>query len=141
MCNDQLPDPLHYFSLIFSDIYGTDGVDDLQLQERYLDQCLQCLTDDGWLVLNCWKEHLGDASILPILKQRFNDVRTCVTQSGNWVILAGRKRARERDRHLRERKIALVGAAWTVAAHIKDEHVEKAKKNVKRWFGDDEELT
>jgi len=36
---------------------------------------------------------------------------------------------------------ALVGAAWTVAAHIKDEHVEKAKKTVKRWFGDDEDLT
>lgn len=34
---------------------------------------------------------------------------------------------------------ALVGAAWTVAAHIKPEHVEKAKKTLTRWFGSADE--
>mgnify|MGYP001948150865 CR=1 FL=1 len=32
---------------------------------------------------------------------------------------------------------ALMGAAWTVAAHIKDEHAAKAKQTVQRWFGGD----
>ena len=31
---------------------------------------------------------------------------------------------------------ALMGALWTVAAHIKDEHKEKAREQLKRWFGE-----
>jgi len=32
---------------------------------------------------------------------------------------------------------ALAAAAGVVSAHIKDEHVSKAKETIKRWFGDD----
>ena len=32
---------------------------------------------------------------------------------------------------------ALVGALWTVAEHIKEEHVEKAKATVSEWFNDE----
>ena len=31
---------------------------------------------------------------------------------------------------------ALAAAAWTVAAHIKDQHVEKARQKLEQWFGD-----
>jgi len=34
---------------------------------------------------------------------------------------------------------ALAAAAGTVSAHIKDEHVAKAKETVKQWFDDDDE--
>lgn len=90
------------FDLIFSDIYGAEGVDDLQLQERYLDQCLARLSEDGWLVLNCWREHRSQPDFLQTLKQRFADVRVCMTQSGNWVILCGRQSAKTSDKQLRQ---------------------------------------
>jgi len=90
------------FDLIFSDLYGAEGVDDLQLQERYLDQCLACLGPDGWLVLNCWREHRSQTDFLQTLKQRFIDVRVCMTQSGNWIILCGRQRAKISDKQLRQ---------------------------------------
>lgn len=76
------------YDLVFSDIYDASGVDDLQLQERYLDQCRHVLTPDGWLILNYWSEHQGDTEILTALRERFADVRVCTLQSGNWIILA-----------------------------------------------------
>lgn len=90
------------FDLVFSDIYGADGVDDLQLQERYLDQCFECLSDGGWLVLNCWREHRGEADFIEVLKERFADVRMCLTQSGNWILLCGRRQAKLSDKQLRQ---------------------------------------
>jgi len=90
------------FDLIFSDIYGAEGVDDLQLQERYLDQCLACLSHDGWLVLNCWREHRSQTDFLDTLKQRFLEVRVCMTQSGNWVVLCGRQSSKFSDKQLRQ---------------------------------------
>lgn len=33
---------------------------------------------------------------------------------------------------------ALLGALWTVAAHLKTEHTEKAREKLKEWFPDDE---
>lgn len=90
------------FDLIFSDIYGADGVDDLQLQERYLDQCLACLNRDGWLVLNCWREHRSQSDFIQTLQARFAEVRVCMTQSGNWIILCGRQLPKLSDKQLRE---------------------------------------
>lgn len=31
---------------------------------------------------------------------------------------------------------ALVGALWTIAEHVKDEHVAKAKRKLVEWFGE-----
>lgn len=86
-CNTTNHQPIN-FDMIFSDIYGSEGLDDLQLQEHYIDQCQQLLTPDGWLILNCWKEHRGDAALLSLLKERFNSISMCTTQSDNWVIIA-----------------------------------------------------
>lgn len=91
------------FNIIFSDIYGPDGIDDLQLQERFIDQCLHSLTANGWLVLNCWKNHRNDSDILPLLRDRFAYVGECNTQAGNWVILACRQAPRAGQNQLRER--------------------------------------
>ena len=102
--NDYLQNnPPADFDIVFSDIYGSDGVNDLQLQERYLDQCGDCLSNDGWLVLNCWQQHRSEAAMMRYLKTRFADLRVCSTQSGNWVILAGRKKATTNDKQLRQK--------------------------------------
>lgn len=75
--------------IIFSDIYGADGLDEQQLQPDFIDECYYRLKPEGWLVLNCWRDHRGTEA-LQLLKTMFVDVRSCQTQSGNWVILAGR---------------------------------------------------
>lgn len=77
------------FDFIFSDIYTGDGVDDLQLQETYLDMCRECLNHQGWLVLNCWREHQADQDLIKVLRSRFSQLYSCTTQSGNWVLFAG----------------------------------------------------
>ena len=77
--------------ILFSDIYLGDGVDSQQLQPSFVDQCYAQLTDNGWLVLNCWKEHRSETFMLDTIKAYFTDVRICTTQSGNWIIFAGKK--------------------------------------------------
>ncbi len=75
--------------IVFSDIYSADGLDEQQLQPDYIHYCFQRLKPGGWLVLNCWRDHQGNTAI-GILKSMFADVRSCITQSGNWVVLAGK---------------------------------------------------
>lgn len=81
----QPPEKHH---LIFSDIYGADDVDTLQLQERYLDQCQQHLHSKGWLVLNCWRHHQRDSDLLELPQSRFRQLAFCNTQAGNWILMA-----------------------------------------------------
>lgn len=81
------------FELVFSDIYGADEVDDLQLQERYIDQCRQHLHPQGWLILNCWRSHRSNSDVLGLLKSHFRFVGACNTQAGNWVLIASNQTA------------------------------------------------
>lgn len=101
--HNVLSDTPEYYDLIFSDIYNAHGIDDRQLQDSYLDQCQQALNQDGWLVLNCWREHSGEAAILSALTDRFAEVRVCTTQSENRIILAGMEAVKDSDKQLRER--------------------------------------
>jgi len=88
--------------IIFSDIYGADGLDEQQLSEDFLSQCHQRLKPEGWLVLNCWREHQrGDS--LESLRRLFPDIRGCTTQSGNWVIFAGKRANNESGKQLKSR--------------------------------------
>lgn len=91
------------FDLIFSDIYGPTGLDELQLQERYIDQCYHCLNDHGWLILNYWSEHRGKNETLNLLRTRFSQVKTSSTQTGNWVILASRQPQHTSNKQLQDR--------------------------------------
>lgn len=84
----QRNEPCDY-DLIFSDIYTGEGVDNLQLQESYLDMCNQCLSPNGWLVLNCWREHQSEQDLIEVLRSRFSKLYCCTTQSGNWILFAG----------------------------------------------------
>lgn len=74
-------------NIIFSDIYGADGLDDQQLGEEYIRLCAERLKSGGWLVLNLWREH-QDANTMELLLPYFGTLYGCHTQSGNWVVLA-----------------------------------------------------
>lgn len=105
---DNASDYLHQqadeaFDLIFSDIYGAEEVDGLQLQEVYLDQCQQHLQPQGWLTLNCWRHHRHNSDVLELLKSRFRFVGACHTQAGNWVLIASNQAPLPSKKILRER--------------------------------------
>jgi spermidine synthase len=76
--------------LIISDIYTADGLDEQQLAPGFLSACADRLKPDGWLVLNCWRDHQG-SDVIRALSDHFSDIKSCTTQSGNWVIYAGKR--------------------------------------------------
>ncbi|NRD75414.1 spermidine synthase [Shewanella sp. VB17] len=76
--------------VIFADIYGADGVDESQLSECFIKNAAAMIKADGYLVLNCWKEHSQNRTLLSLLQLHFDDVRACLTGGGNWVVLASK---------------------------------------------------
>ncbi|MDD5393672.1 MAG: methyltransferase domain-containing protein [Thiothrix sp.] len=76
--------------VLFADLYHATGVDEVQLRADFIARCAETLKADGWLVLNCWNEHREDAVLREALRQHFVDIRTVLTSSRNWVILAGK---------------------------------------------------
>lgn len=77
--------------VLFSDIYGEEGLDLQQTQSWFIARCAELLEDNGWLVLNCWQHQRGDRALRAALLAHFEDVRACSTVEGNWVVLAGKK--------------------------------------------------
>lgn len=74
--------------LMISDLYLADGADRQQLQEIFLDRCLDHLAPGGWLVLNLWREHREQLLWLHQLKQRFPTLLHHTTKDGNWILWA-----------------------------------------------------
>ena len=79
--------------ILFSDMYGAEGLDLQQTQPWFLQRCHESLKPDGWLVLNWWNQHRGEKEMLGALCELFVDVRVCTTQEGNWVVFAGKKQS------------------------------------------------
>jgi len=75
------------FDLIFSDIYLATGMDLQQATVKFIDDCQQCLAQDGWLILNFWQVHRR-LDLIPLLNARFAQVWTNSIGNDNWVILA-----------------------------------------------------
>lgn len=97
----QQPQP-RKLDLILSDIYSAEGLDEQQLLPEFLSRTREILKSDGWLVLNCWREHqTGDA--LQHLKSLYADVWSCTTNSGNWVLLASRSSNHRSGKYLKNR--------------------------------------
>lgn len=86
--------------LIFCDLYGPDGLDEQQLEPQFIERCYDLLSDDGWLVLNCWQNHRGEAEGLRSLMDWFPEIKVCSVPGGNWTILAGK-----RDQNLSSKKL------------------------------------
>jgi spermidine synthase len=77
--------------VIFADIYSDKGVDKQQLSTQFIEQTKHLLKTDGFLVLNCWKEHSRDLQLRDTLHAHFNQVFACLTGGGNWVVFATNK--------------------------------------------------
>ena len=77
--------------VLFSDMFSDEGLDLQQTQPWFIERCAQLLNNDGWLVLNCWRQHRGEREMIDALKLHFVDVRACATVEGNWVVLAGKQ--------------------------------------------------
>ncbi|WP_430460857.1 spermidine synthase [Thalassolituus sp. LLYu03] len=92
--------------LLIADLYLADGLDPLVLQPDFLKACAGHLSDDGWLVLNLWKEHREQTDCLAHLKALFPLVLQTTTSDGNWILHASRAAAASKD-GARERAKAL----------------------------------
>lgn len=77
--------------IFFSDIYDAEGMAPQYFEPWYIEACAAMLSDDGWLVLNCWDEHRGDHHTLHALTENFAQVFTCTVSTGNWIIMASKK--------------------------------------------------
>ncbi|TCK08596.1 spermidine synthase [Marinobacterium mangrovicola] len=76
--------------ILFSDLYGSDGMDEMQLDPDFIERCAELIKADGWLVLNCWREH--ESSELPnLLSTWFTELLSVRTSDGNWVLFAGKQ--------------------------------------------------
>jgi spermidine synthase len=62
-----------------------------QLTSQFIEQTKSLLKTDGFLVLNCWKEHSRDLQLRDTLHEHFNQVFACLTGGGNWVVFATNK--------------------------------------------------
>lgn len=76
--------------LIFTDLFSDSGMQHLQLQQEYLQQCFSLLTDQGVLVLNLWDEGHG---YHPLANQQLSDLfgdnwLCCTVDSGNLIAFA-----------------------------------------------------
>lgn len=76
--------------ILFSDLYLAEGLSEQQNNSAFLQQCAGLLTDNGWLVLNLWKEHRQDPLLLNQLKDLFPTLLQATTKDGNWLIWASR---------------------------------------------------
>lgn len=77
--------------IFFSDIYDAEGMAPQYFEPWYIEACAAILSDQGWLVLNCWDEHRGDHHTLHALTENFAEVYTCTVPSGNWIIMASKQ--------------------------------------------------
>lgn len=86
-----LDDPGAPVDMVFSDVYGADGMDVEHFQPWYIEACARLLNDDGWLILNCWDDHRGEHDTLAAITEVFAEVYTCTVSTGNWIIFASKR--------------------------------------------------
>ncbi|ARU54517.1 spermidine synthase [Oleiphilus messinensis] len=106
--------------LIMSDLFLSGGIDRHQFDTGYLEQCYHRLSDQGWLVLNCWLEHRREQTSLRYLCELFPDVRVCSTESGNWIIFAGKQPCAE-DKKTLEKRVRKLSSrfGWSLMPQFK----------------------
>lgn len=86
--------------VLFSDLYGEEGMDELQLTPRFVEQCADLLKPGGWLVLNCWRDHEG-SELINVLSGSFSELKSCKTSDGNWILFASKQPSQHSNSQLR----------------------------------------
>ncbi len=79
-----------YTDIIFSDLYGKDGVDPLQSQIEFVQQCYKALTEDGWLVLNYHTMPKQDSAVIQRICTMFIDIFVCEVPRGNKILFCSK---------------------------------------------------
>jgi spermidine synthase len=77
--------------LILSDLFHALGVNEIQLENNFFENCHRTLRDTGWLVLNYHVKPKAESSALNHLCQLFPAIFTLQVNSGNWVLLASKQ--------------------------------------------------
>lgn len=88
--------------LIFCDLYGPEGLDYQQLDPAFIERCYNHLSEDGWLVLNCWQNHRNEAEGLRSIADWFPEMKVCSVPGGNWTIIAGKQESALSKKELEE---------------------------------------
>jgi len=73
--------------IVFSDIYSSEGMDEQQGFDNYIDDCINQLSDDGWLVLNYWLDH-KHSPVVDHIEYRFSQVWVNSIDGENWIVMA-----------------------------------------------------
>ncbi len=93
----HIDDAQHYLAvapsvtdLIFTDIFTDHGMQASQLDQTFIRNCFDCLTEQGILVLNLWDEGKGFHPLArERLSQQFSEQWLCCpTDSGNLIVFA-----------------------------------------------------
>lgn len=98
---------LRKVDVLFADLYHAKGADQSQLQAVFVQRCAAQIKDNGWLVLNGWTEHRDNPEFLEALCEHFTDIRTALTGSHNWIILAGKVKDSQGDKQLKDKAFKL----------------------------------
>ncbi|MEQ5834992.1 spermidine synthase [Marinobacter sp. NFXS9] len=77
--------------LILADLYNADRMSPAQAHRRFVDQCHQALSDQGWLALNFHLAPARDGTLIRHLGRLFAEVFLYRTKSNNYVIYAGKQ--------------------------------------------------
>jgi spermidine synthase len=78
------------FDLLVADLYDHNGIDEGQLQQQFIKDSANALSDSGWLVLNYWLDHDLTEDLLNQLNQQFECIYICNSGGGNSIIYAGK---------------------------------------------------
>lgn len=81
----------HTSEVIFADMYQAKAMEPFQGSTRFLEQCWQLLTPDGWLAINFHKLPAFDHPYMQKLCRLFPEVLCCGTDSGNYVVMCSKQ--------------------------------------------------
>jgi len=83
------------FEILIADLYHHDGIDELQMQTQFLQDCSKRISDNGWLILNYWQDHDLNNCVLQQLHNDFECIYMCNSGGGNIILYAGKQYPKE----------------------------------------------
>lgn len=81
----------HSSDIVFADMYQAYSMEEFQNTTRFLEQCWQLLTADGWLVINFHHLPEFDHPYMERMCALFPEVLCCRTNGGNYVVMCGKQ--------------------------------------------------
>lgn len=97
----------HSTDIILSDMYQAKAMEPFQATTRFLEQCWQLLTQDGWLAINFHQLPAFNHPYMLKLCRLFPEVLCCGTSSGNVVVLCGKQSLKRPLVDFRDKVISL----------------------------------